>query len=86
MYCIYSNYGHNCLVLCGLCIISQYRYYHCALCQQRLLACDWQIAYKVVDRRAGDVASVYGDPSKAAEELGFKATKTLKDMCKYYGQ
>ncbi|XP_065183252.1 UDP-glucose 4-epimerase-like isoform X1 [Sycon ciliatum] len=40
-----------------------------------------EIAYKVVDRRAGDVASVYGDPSKAAEELGFKATKTLKDMC-----
>ncbi|MFQ9868558.1 MAG: GDP-mannose 4,6-dehydratase [Bilophila wadsworthia] len=31
-------------------------------------------------RRPGDVASCYADPSKAFEELGWKAVKTLDDM------
>lgn len=39
------------------------------------------IAYKVVDRRPGDIAACYSDPSKAFTELGWKAEKTLQDMC-----
>lgn len=39
------------------------------------------IRYKIVDRRPGDVASCYADPTKANEELGFKATHTLDEMC-----
>ena len=31
-------------------------------------------------RSPGDVASCYADPSKAFEELGWKAVKTLDDM------
>ena len=40
------------------------------------------VPYKFVPRRAGDIATCYSDPSKAEKELGFKATKTLDDMCK----
>ena len=39
-----------------------------------------KVPYKIVDRRPGDVASCYSDPTKAKEELGFVATKTLNDM------
>ena len=41
-----------------------------------------EVPYKIVDRRPGDIATCYSDPSKAEKELGFKATKTLEDMCK----
>jgi len=41
-----------------------------------------KIAYKIVDRRAGDVAKVYADPTLANKILGWKAEKTLEDMCK----
>lgn len=40
------------------------------------------IPYKIVGRRPGDVAACYSDSTKAYNELGFKATKTLEDMCK----
>ncbi len=40
------------------------------------------IPYEIVDRRPGDIAKCYADPSLAYEILGFKATKTLDDMCK----
>ena len=39
-----------------------------------------KINYKIVERRAGDIAMCYSDPSKAKEELGFVCTKTLEDM------
>ena len=38
------------------------------------------VPYKIVERRPGDIAMCYSDPSKAEKELGFKATKTLEDM------
>lgn len=38
------------------------------------------IKYKIVERRAGDVAQCYANPSKAFRELGWKAEKTLEDM------
>lgn len=41
-----------------------------------------EVPYKIVSRRAGDIATCYSDPSKAKKELGFIATKTLEDMCK----
>ncbi len=40
------------------------------------------VKYKIAPRRAGDIATCYSDPTKAKEELGWTATKTLEDMCK----
>ena len=40
------------------------------------------VPYKIAPRRAGDVASCYADSTKAKQELGWEATKTLEDMCK----
>ena len=40
------------------------------------------IPYEIVDRRPGDIASCYADPSYAKEVLGFKAEKNLEDMCR----
>ncbi|KAF9923236.1 hypothetical protein FBU30_006684 [Linnemannia zychae] len=39
------------------------------------------LPYKVVGRRAGDVGTVIADPSLSERELGWKAQKTLQDMC-----
>ena len=41
-----------------------------------------KVPYKIVDRRPGDIAICYSDPSKAQKELNWKAEKTLEDMCK----
>ena len=41
-----------------------------------------KIAYKIVNRRPGDVAKVYADPTLANKILGWKAEKTLEDMCR----
>ncbi len=38
------------------------------------------VPYKIVDRRSGDIAECWADPSKAATELGWKALHTLDDM------
>lgn len=40
------------------------------------------IPYKIVERRPGDVAVCYADPSKAKNELGWTAEKGIEDMCK----
>ena len=40
------------------------------------------IKYEITSRRPGDVAECYSDPSKALKELGWKAEKTLDDMCR----
>ena len=39
------------------------------------------VPYQIVDRRAGDIAECYADTQKAADVLGWKATKGLKEMC-----
>jgi len=39
------------------------------------------IDYRVVDRRAGDVAVCFADTALAKRELGWEAGKTLDDMC-----
>ena len=41
-----------------------------------------KIAYKIAPRRAGDIATCYSNPEKAEKELGWKAEKSLEDMCK----
>ena len=41
-----------------------------------------KVAYKIAPRRAGDIATCYSDPTKAKEELGWEAIKTLDEMCK----
>lgn len=38
------------------------------------------VPYQIVERRPGDIAECYADPSYAKEELGFKTEKTLEDM------
>jgi len=44
-------------------------------------ACGHELAYEIVDRRPGDVAASYADPSRAEAELGWRATRTVDDMC-----
>lgn len=44
-------------------------------------ATDRAIPYKIVERRPGDIATSYADPKKAETELGWKAEKTIDDMC-----
>ena len=39
-----------------------------------------KVPYKIVDRRPGDIASCYADPSKALNELNWKAELGLEDM------
>ena len=39
------------------------------------------VPYEVVDRRPGDIAACWADPTRAAELLGWRATRTLADMC-----
>lgn len=41
-----------------------------------------KIPYKVVERRAGDIASSYADVTKAREKLKWEAKFTLEDMVK----
>ena len=40
------------------------------------------IKFEMTSRRPGDIAECYADPSKALKELGWKAEKTLDDMCR----
>ena len=40
-----------------------------------------KVPYKIVARRAGDIATCYADPKKAKKELDWIASKTLDDMC-----
>ena len=39
-----------------------------------------KVPYKIVDRRPGDIAACYADPSKALRELDWKAELGLEDM------
>ncbi len=40
------------------------------------------VPYVISDRRPGDIATCYADPAKSAQVLGWKAEKTLDDMCR----
>ena len=40
-----------------------------------------KVPYKIVDRRVGDIAIYYADPSFAKEILGWEAKKSIDEMC-----
>lgn len=40
-----------------------------------------KIPYRITNRRAGDVAQCYADPAKAEKELGWKAERSIQQMC-----
>ncbi|KAI4453422.1 udp-glucose 4-epimerase [Holotrichia oblita] len=44
-------------------------------------ACGKKIPYSIVGRREGDIAECFADCTKAEKLLGFKAAKSLADMC-----
>ena len=44
-------------------------------------ACGKEIPYEIVARRPGDIATCYADPTKANEELGWKAERGIDEMC-----
>ncbi len=44
-------------------------------------ACGHELPHEIVARRPGDIAASYADPSRAEAELGWKATRTIEDMC-----
>ena len=39
------------------------------------------IPYQVVARRAGDIASCYADPHLAEQQLGWRASRGIEQMC-----
>lgn len=41
-----------------------------------------EIPYVITSRRPGDIATCYANPELAEKLIGFKATKTLDDMCR----
>jgi UDP-glucose 4-epimerase len=41
-----------------------------------------KIPYRIADRRPGDIAECWSDPSKAERELGWRAKRTLEEMCR----
>ncbi len=40
-----------------------------------------KIPYRIIDRRPGDIAECYADPSKAEQDLGWRTEKGIEDMC-----
>lgn len=44
-------------------------------------ACGRHIPYEIVERRPGDIATCYADPSKAEQELGWRTEKSLDEAC-----
>jgi UDP-glucose 4-epimerase len=44
-------------------------------------ACGIEIPYQIVERRAGDIACCYADPTLAAEKLGWRAELGVDAMC-----
>ena len=44
-------------------------------------ACGKEIPYEIKERRPGDIATCYADPTKAKEELGWAAEYGIDEMC-----
>ena len=38
----------------------------------------------ITDRRPGDIAVSFADPSKAYNELGWKAKRSIEEMCRIH--
>ena len=41
-----------------------------------------KVKYEIKDRRPGDIATCYADPTRAKEELDWVATRGIEDMCR----
>jgi UDP-glucose 4-epimerase len=41
-----------------------------------------KVSYRITERRPGDVAACYADPSKAKAELGWVAVRGIAEICK----
>lgn len=41
-----------------------------------------KVPYRITERRPGDLGTVYADPARSAEELGWRAEYDLDDMCR----
>ena len=41
-----------------------------------------KVNYKITNRRSGDIAECFADPTKAKDELGWEASLGIEDMCK----
>lgn len=41
-----------------------------------------KVPYKILERRPGDIAICYSDPTKAKEKLGWTAEKGIDEMCR----
>lgn len=39
------------------------------------------IPYDIVTRRPGDIATCYADPAEAEREIGWRATRSIEEMC-----
>lgn len=39
------------------------------------------VPYSIAPRRAGDIPTLFASPNKAAEKLGFRAEKSIEEMC-----
>ena len=39
------------------------------------------IPYQITDRRPGDIAACYADPTRAEKMFGWKAVRSLEEMC-----
>ena len=44
-------------------------------------ACGRELPYQIKERRAGDIATCYCNPTKAKEELGWEAEYGIEEMC-----
>ena len=44
-------------------------------------ACGREIPHQIVERRAGDIAECWADPALAESLLGWKASRSLEEMC-----
>lgn len=44
-------------------------------------ACGRELPHIIADRRPGDIAACYADPSLAEQELGWKAVRGIEEMC-----
>ena len=40
------------------------------------------VPYEIAERRAGDIAACWADASRARQELGWQAKRSLADMCR----
>ncbi len=40
------------------------------------------VSYEIIERRSGDIAECYADPTKAQKELNWTATRSIEDMCR----